>query len=132
LDEVFSRLKNFISPGGILLFDVNTQRKFTEIYGQNCYTYEQDDLYCVWQNDYHPKSRICQFDLVFFEKTKNGLYRRQEEHQEERYYSPEKLAETVETHGFEILNRVSDFSFRKADENDLRHYYICRRKKDSL
>lgn len=127
LDDLLSRMRNFVSPGGIFLFDVNTARKFREVYGQNCYTYDSEEVFCVWQNDFRAKSGLCDFDLVFFIKEKGGKYRREEEHQQERYYSPEVLRRSLESHGFETLEIVSDFASTPAKESDLRHYYICRR-----
>lgn len=130
LQNLLGRMKNFVSPGGIFLFDVNTARKFEEIYGTNCYTYDTPEVYCVWQNDYHPKTRLCDFDLVFFVK-EGKLYRREEEHQRERYYTPRELEKALTENSFEILEILADFAGTPAKETDLRHYYVCRRKRDT-
>ncbi len=128
LQNLMGRMKNFVAPGGIFLFDVNTARKFEEVYATNCYTYDTPEVYCVWQNDYRKASRLCDFDLVFFLK-EGKHYRREEEHQQERYYPPEEIEAALTENGFEILEILADFEGKPAGVNDLRHYYVCQRKK---
>lgn len=130
LQNLLGRMKNFVSPGGIFLFDVNTARKFEEVYGSNCYTYDTPEVYCVWQNDYRKARRLCDFDLIFFLKEGNR-YRREEEHQQERYYPPEEIEAALTGNGFEILDILADFQGKPAGNADLRHYYVCRRKQNA-
>ena len=132
LDSFFGRLKNFISPNGIFIFDINTERKFSEIYGSNSYTYDENGVFCVWQNSYSEKTRLCDFDLTFFEKQKNGLYRRREEHQRERCHTDGEIAAAAERGGFEIIGRYRDFDKTPSDGSEYRRFYILRRKEYSI
>ena len=71
LDILFSKLKNFISPGGLFIFDINTERKFGEIYANNVYTYDADGVFCVWQNSFDKKTRLTSI-LPFLSKKKRA------------------------------------------------------------
>ncbi len=132
LDTFFGRLKNFISPNGIFIFDINTERKFSEIYASNSYTYDENGVFCVWQNSYNEKTRLCDFDLTFFEKQKNGLYRRREEHQRERCHTDGEIAAAALGGGFDIIGRFRDFVGSRSDGSEYRRFYILKRKEYSI
>lgn len=124
--KMLGRLKHFVAPGGIFLFDVNTRRKFAEVYGQNLYTYDEDGVYCVWQNDFHPKTGLCDFDLIFFVR-EGRLWRREEEHQQERFHPHALLTQSLSAAGFDLLEHLGPHA-RPATDADLRQVYVCRRR----
>lgn len=127
LEKTFRLLHNYVEPSGLLFFDLNTPRKFEEVYGDQCYVLEDDGVFCGWENDYDPSTRLCTFRLTFFEKQKNGLWKRTSEVQTERCYSTEFVRQTLERCGFEILSHLGDLNGKPADESDHRHYYLCKR-----
>ena len=128
LKKFFSLLKNFINHNGIFIFDVNTKSTYENVYANNCYTYETDNLFCVWQNRFNKRTKLCDFDLTFFEKKKSGLWERKEEHQQERFYSEDEILSALKENEFDLIDIVSDFSNTPAKDTDKRHYYICKRK----
>jgi len=130
LAKCLSLVHNYLIPDGIFIFDVNTGKKFKEVYGNESYVFEDGDVFCTWQNDFNPKSGICDFLLTFFCKEKNGMWRRYEESQREKYYSSAVLKKMLTSAGFEILGVYSDFAGTCATEEDLRHYYVCKNIKD--
>lgn len=127
LEQTFRLLHNYIEPGGLLFFDVNTPRKFAEVYGNQSYIMEDEGVFCGWENDYNPDSSLCTFRLTFFEKQKNGLWRRTDEEQTERCYSADYIRTALQDSGFEILSHLGDLSGKPADGDDHRHYYLCKR-----
>ena len=127
LEKTFALLHNYIEPGGLLFFDVNTPRKFEEVYGQESYVLEDNGVFCSWQNDYDPKTKLCTFCLTFFEKQKSDLWRRSDEIQTERCYPTDHIRDSLAKNGFEILAHLGDLSGKPADEDDHRHYYLCKR-----
>ena len=129
LDILFSKLKNFISPGGLFIFDINTERKFGEIYANNVYTYDADGVFCVWQNSFDKKTRLCDFDLTFFIEEKKGLYRRAEEHQCERCYTVDEISAAAKNNRFTLEAVCSDVGLTPSDGSEQRSYCICIRNK---
>lgn len=126
LAKCFALVHNYLIPDGLFIFDVNTKKKFTEVYGDESYVFDDGDVFCTWQNDFDPQSGICDFLLTFFVKNQKGLWQRYEESQVEKYHSTETLSALLSEAGFEILGVYSDFAGKAACEEDLRHYYVCK------
>ncbi len=132
LDGFFARAAEHIRVGGYLFFDVNTEYKFKNIYGNNSYIYDEKDVYCVWQNFYVARRRMCDFDLTFFIKNPDGSYTRSFETQREYLYTDKELSELLEKNGFEtvILSAKHDFDLGdgvRVSDSDERHYFVARR-----
>lgn len=133
LDGFFARAAEHIVSGGYLFFDVNTEYKFEKIYSNNSYVYDEKDVYCVWQNFYSNRRRLCDFDLTFFIKNADGSYTRTGETQREYVYTDGELSELLEKNGFEIelISPSFDLSLGEGiglSERDERHYFVARKK----
>lgn len=46
--EAFKSVKNALNDGGIFVFDVHGKEKFFSVLGNNCFTYDYDDMFCCW------------------------------------------------------------------------------------
>lgn len=133
LDSFFARAAEHIRHGGYLFFDVNTEYKFENIYANNSYVYDEKEVFCVWQNFYSSRRRLCDFDLTFFIKTQDSGYERIGETQREYVYTDAELCESLEKNGFsvEIISASHDFSLgegRRISDSDERHYFVAKRK----
>ncbi|MBR6795202.1 MAG: class I SAM-dependent methyltransferase [Clostridia bacterium] len=129
LATVFSRLRHFIAPGGLFLFDVNPAYKFKEVYGNNTYVFDEDEVYCVWQNFYDEEKSVCDFDLTFFIKDKKNGYRRTEESQRERLFTPEEIRQAYETNGFSLVAIYGSLDRATPSDKDEKQYYVVQRNK---
>lgn len=132
LDAFFTRAAEHIRSGGYLFFDVNTEYKFKNIYGDNSYVYDEKELFCVWQNFYSARRRLCDFDLTFFIKNEDGSYRRTHETQREYLYTDGELCELLEKNGFvtEVLSASHDLLCNDehlVSDCDERHYFVARK-----
>ncbi len=132
----FRTVHNYLDPGGLFLFDMNTPHKFRTVYGDNAYILEDlltdEDtgqklpVYCGWQNSYDPDTALCDFDLSLFEALPDGTYVRRNEHQTERCYSLETVKQTLEEAGLELIGVWEDFAFSPPHENCERWYFAAR------
>ncbi len=127
LKTFFDLADNYIEPDGLLVFDMNAKAKFENVYGENCYVLEEENVFLTWQNFYSPKTRDCRFVLDIFEKKKSGAYQRLHEEQTEHYFPRKTVEKMLLESGFEILSVSGDFNGTPADEKTERLYYICRR-----
>ncbi|MBO4229326.1 MAG: class I SAM-dependent methyltransferase [Clostridia bacterium] len=127
LERCFSSVGQFLNPGGLFLFDVNTPWKFEHVFGDRSYILEEDDYLVAWQNDYKKSTGMCYFDLTIFAKTPAGLWSRSEESQRQRAYSDRRIQKALLVCGFELLGIVSGFSFEEATPTDERHTFLCRK-----
>lgn len=126
IEKTLALVNNFMNDGGIFVFDVNTPHKFKNVYGNNAYILEDDNVLCAWQNTFDETSGICDFDLSFFAMQNDGSYQRFDETQREKMYTDETLRELLKKTSFEVLAVCSDYDFTEYKETDERWYYICR------
>ncbi len=98
--RVFEKVFLFCEPGGLFIFDINTEYKHKMILGDNTFIYDTDDVYCVWQNSCE-NSRV-KIELDFF-VPENDVYRRYEESFCENAYPLNDVENALKETGFEIL-----------------------------
>lgn len=129
LAECFCSVNNYLDPGGLFIFDVNTPYKFKNIYADNSYILETEDesVYCGWQNYFNPRTGICDFYISIFKKEGDGRYTRHDEHQREKMFGKKKLTGELEKAGFELVDIVADYGF-SSPESDSERWYIITRK----
>lgn len=119
--KCFSLVYNYLNPSGIFIFDVNTPHKFENIFADNTFVFDNENVFCTWQNSYDKETYICDFYLNIFSKNDSGTYNRFEEQQMERMYERDELTEILSETGFDLIDFVS--------ERDERWHFICKSKK---
>ena len=129
LEKTFSLVHNYSDPEALFIFDMNTPYKFENIYGDNAYILEDENIFCGWQNFYDSESRICDFYLSVFEEDEDGAYIRSDEHQQERCYTMEEVRALLTKCGFELLGVYSDLELSEINENTERWYFVAKAKK---
>ncbi len=110
LDECFSHVHNYLVPGGVFIFDINTKKRFEASYGQLAYlfpgvTEDGRETFCAWQNDYDPDAGICDFGVTVFEETEpqSGSYTRTDDEWSERHYTMEEICAALERCGLRLV-----------------------------
>ena len=68
LFEAFKRVKLFLNPGGIFVFDLNTEYKFKEILANNSFEAHFDDDSYIWDNHYDTVSKINEYHMLFYSR----------------------------------------------------------------
>ena len=124
----------YLAPGGLLVFDVNSPYKFAHIYGNNAYVLEDEDadgkaVFCGWQNEYDPESRLCRFYLSLFAEGEDGTYTRSDEEQTERCFDEAELCAALDEAGFDLCGIYSDFDFSPVTDTTERWYVVARTRK---
>lgn len=127
LQKVFSRLKHFIAPGGLFVFDVNTEHKFRKTYGENTYIYDEEGVYCIWQNIPEEQPLAASFDLTFFVEGKNGKYTRLEESQRQVFFSRESIEKAYMAECFETVALYGSSDRSAPTDTDDALYFVIRR-----
>ena len=128
LDKCLSLVHNYLIPDGLFIFDVNGKAKFENIYADRSYVMETDGAMCIWQNNYNPKSHLCDFYITLFNE-EGGAYERYDEIQRERMYTIATLKKKLIGAGFEFIGAYADYSFTPATDDDERIYIVARCKK---
>jgi len=125
LKKMFALVKNYLNPGGLFIFDVNTCYKLETVLGNEVFYDIADDLTYIWQNSFDKKKKICRFDLTFFAQDKDG-YRRYDEVHVERGYSLQELKEIIKASGLELVSVYNELSFSKPTAKSQRVFFVCR------
>ena len=125
LQEAFRRVALFLEPGGLFLFDANTEEKFARINGE-VYLREEDDVYCVWQAAL--EGRRCTYSFDLFARQENGLWSREEETHEERVYPQDELIAMLEKAGFIDIECRFEPLLAPVDGQRDRLFYSARKK----
>lgn len=89
-------------PGGLLLFDLNSELKLKEIYGNNSYAELFDDFGYFWDNTFDEDAEICTMRLTFMIREQNGLYRRASEIHQEKLWRPGQVFQMLQEHQWEL------------------------------
>lgn len=124
--KMLALIKNYLNPGGIFIFDINSGHKLKNILGDNTFVYDEQDIYCVWSNSYDEDERICSFTLDFFKRENGGLYQRFEEYQEERAYSITEIKNAAESVGLTLYGCFDDRSFNTASDTSERIFFVLK------
>lgn len=66
LCQVFALVNNYLDPGGIFLFDFNTDYKYREILGDRTIAEDREDCAFIWDNFYDEEERINEYGLTLF------------------------------------------------------------------
>lgn len=127
LPEIFRRVSLFMEPDGLFLFDVNSQYKFEYLLNNRCYSYDTGDVFCSWSSRYDGKSQ-ADIQLELFEYQGDGQYTRQTEHIREFFYSDETLTRLLDKNGFDLLERLADYTQTPPEETSQRIHYIARKR----
>ena len=109
---------NYLYPGGLFIFDFNTDYKYREVIGDTTIAENRDDCSFIWDNFYDPDEKINEYDLTIFLKEDSGLYRKFTETHFQKGYEPEEMKNILINAGFEIIE-MSDSEALCEDEKEV-------------
>ena len=124
LKKAIKKVSLFLEKGCLFVFDLNTPYKHKTVLGNNTFVFEEDDVYCVWQNSFNPKNNITDICLDFFVE-EDGLYQRYNEEFRERAYTKEQISETLKEAGLKIKAILGDLKFTAPSSKEERVFYVC-------
>lgn len=108
LVKVFSLVNNYLDPGGIFIFDLNTLYKYREVLGNNTFAEDREESSFIWENFYDEQERINEYDLTLFipvlaDSGQEPLYRKFQETHLQRAYELEEIREAIARSGMEFV-----------------------------
>lgn len=125
---VFRLVNNYLDPGGVFIFDMNTIFKYREILGENTICENRGEGSFIWENFYDEEERINQYDLTLFirEQGEQDLYRKYEETHFQRGYELQSIQRLLREAGMEFVTMYDAFTREPAREDSERIYVIAR------
>lgn len=126
LVQVFSLVNNYLDPGGIFIFDLNTEYKYRKILAQSTIAEDREESSFIWDNDYDETERINEYDLTLFIKEDGDLYRKYRETHFQRAYTLDEAAAAAKEAGMEFVAAYDAFTREAPGETSERIYIIVR------
>ena len=128
VQKTFQRLHLFISPGGLLVFDINSAAMLRELDGQ-VFLDEQEDVYCVWRPEFEKRSRVCTYWMDIFTRRTDGAWERSVEQHRQKAYEVEELRAWLLEAGFTHIRTYGDCRMSAPREGENRIYFSAIRGK---
>ncbi len=126
VEQFFRRLRLFVEPGGLFIFDVNTPYKHREVLGDNAFVFEEEDFLCVWRNRYMAKTKETEMLLDFFVEREDGTYDRVYDTVREKAYSRRTLEQLLQKTGWECLAVYGNGTTVAPAETEERWVFVAR------
>lgn len=141
LEQVFRLVNNYLDPGGIFIFDFNTEYKYREVIGNRTIAEDREDCSFIWENYYDEEEMVNEYDLTLFIRASsktgqekecsgqmagNGLFRRFRENHFQRAYDLDMIREALEHAGLEYVRSYDAFTREKPHEKSERICVVAR------
>jgi len=131
LSAVFRRVFGALLPGGLFLFDMNTAWALAELWGDETFVTDREDLTVIFQNRYDPQRQRETVVVTCFQRV-NELYRKIVECHTEQAYPNEQIATLLTDAGFRVEAQYECFSFRPPTSTTPRIMWVARRPVDVM
>ena len=127
LRRVFQHISTALLPGGVFLGDMNTQITLEEVWGNNTFFVENEEMTLILRSRYEDATGLSTVHVVGFLRQANGLYARFDEHHTEVAHEKHVVQEALEEAGFQIEAAYTCFDFKPLDASTRRIMWVARK-----
>lgn len=127
--QTFRLVNNYLLPEGVFLFDFNTVYKYREVIGDATIAENRERCSFIWENYYHEKEEINEYDLTVFveeDKSKDRYLRFQETHYQ-RGYRLEQMQDYLRLAGLVFLEAYDADTHGEVSDTSERIYVAARK-----
>ena len=130
LAQVFRLANNYLDPGGVFIFDLNTEYKYASM-GSRTIAEDREDCSFIWENEYRPEEHLNEYDLAVFVREEEDLFRKYTETHLQRAWSVEEIRSAAEQAGMEFVT-VYGACTREAPQPDCERIYVILREQGKI
>ena len=120
----FKLVDNYLSPGGLFIFDVNTVYKLSKAAESGIFYNISDDICYLWESSYSPVSRLSINDLTLFSRGQNGNWRRFDETHKQKAYTREDIEAAISGTGLSIVGCFGFLDFNRPTKKAKKAVYV--------
>ncbi len=124
--QVFRLVNNYLDPGGIFIFDMNTLYKYRELLGETVICENRDEGSFIWENFYEEEGQTNQYDLTFFIREEDMRYCKYEETHVQRGYGTQQVESLLRQAGLEVLAVYDAYTKDPVREDSGRVCFVAR------
>lgn len=140
LEQVFRLVNNYLDPGGIFIFDFNTEYKYREILGNRTIAEDREDCGFIWENYYDEEEAVNEYELTLFIRAGQDyglqgdrdrdageeLFRRFRETHIQKGYTLEEMKSMLKNAGMDYLCAYDADTRETPSDKSERIYVIAR------
>ena len=123
--QVFRLVNNYLDPGGLFLFDLNTVYKYREVIGDATIAENREDCSFIWENTYYEEERVNEYDLTIFRAESKGLYRKYQETHFQKAYDLAVVRSLLERAGMNYITAYDAFTREPPRKESERIYVVA-------
>jgi len=132
--QVFRLVNNYLDPGGVFIFDLNTLYKYEEILAENVFAENRDEGSFIWENWYDSETQINEYDLTLYIRSESNGFRDCSENSYERYeevhyqkaYAIDRVSELLKEAGLHLEAVYDAFTLDQPRLESERVYFVAR------
>lgn len=73
LIKVFQLVNNYLDPGGLFIFDMNTEYKYKNLLGDATIAENREECSFIWENYYDEENRMNEYNMTIFVKAEEEM-----------------------------------------------------------
>jgi len=124
LRQVFKLVKNYLYPGGLFIFDLNTEYKFKHVYANRSFSQAEETHAYVWENNYDLQQKQNEYYISFFVEKDSGLYERFDEYHIEYVHDISLIQRICQELDLRIESISDDYSDKEITEKTERMTFV--------
>jgi ubiquinone/menaquinone biosynthesis C-methylase UbiE len=127
LRAAFERIHHHLEPGGVFVFDMNSDYALTaDLFTQANFD-PKKPLNYDWQATHDAQTRITSVEMSFSRREPDGTISQFRETHRERAYSMEEVQEMLKSTGWEILKIFDAYTINLPHETSERWFFVVRK-----
>lgn len=103
LRQVFSLVNNYLDPGGLFVFDINSSYKYRELLAENTFAETRAEGSFIWENYYDEEEGINEYDLTLYIKESDARFARFQEVHYQKCYELATIKRLLQEAGLEFV-----------------------------
>jgi len=131
LSKVFRLVANYLDPGGLFIFDMDTLYLYEEVLGDNTSMMSHEAGDFIWENTFYPDEMINEVNLTLFLKNGDRSYRKHQETHIRRAYELEVVKNLLDKAGMDMIGVYHELTKDEPRDDSERVYIIARERYNS-
>lgn len=124
LNSGFKKVYSALQADGYFIFDISTEYKLREVIGNNTYTYNEEEVCYIWENNF--EDDCLEMTITFFVK-EGKLYKRIDEFHKQCAHTTETIWKNLIDAGFKSVEVYDNYSMNPLRDDSIRATFIARK-----
>ena len=126
LEETFRLVNNYLDPGGLFLFDMNTPFHYEVLCADHTFAENRPEGSFIWENDYDGAERINEYDLTLYLERPGGSFERFQETHREKAWTLREVKAALEKAGLTVLQVLDGYRDEELKADSPRMVILAR------